>query len=214
MVTAPQLDFLLSWSLNMKRITTLILTSLALLTMTSSAMAKEVMSYDPLTPTFEFELKTGDSSKMALAKQLEYKTSKGQIAYKDIDCTLHKGFYSKTIDCSGLPIIEIYANDLQISNGYGKFKVRVGDITQFSLPAGSNAIRLMARKLHSGGTQYVRNLTVVDGMLVCEATANDLTICTDACLGYGVPVVIAEQQARSLYTNVGAFSDVSVLECK
>lgn len=214
MVTTPQLNFLLSKSLNMKRITTLILTSLALLTMTSTAMAEEVMDYNDLTPTFEFELKTGDRSKMALATRLQYKTSKGQIAYKDVDCLLLKGFFSKTIECTGLPLIEINANDVHISNGYGKFKVRVGDISNFNMPAGSQAIRLLARVEPPESKVYVKGLSIIGGQVVCEVSDADTAICQDVCDGYGIASLTAEYQTRYLYTTADGVFDVSVKECQ
>lgn len=197
----------------MKCIKFLILSALAMLTMTSSAMAGEVMDYNELTPTFEFEIKAGDGTKLLLATRLEYKNAKGNLAYKDIDCVLDKGFYSKTIACPGLPLIDIFANDRQISNGYGKFKVSVGDITNFSLPTGSHALRLLARAVPPSTTTYVRNLTIVDGRLVCVITAEDKKACDDACVGYGRGNLYAESQERELYTSADGNLTLFVREC-
>lgn len=215
MVTAPQFNFLLSRNLNMKRITTLLLTSLALLTMTSSAMAEEVMDYDKLTPTFEFEIKVGDNSTRMLATQIEYKTSRGMIAHMDVDCVLDKGFFSRTIECAGLPSIDIYVNDLQISNGYGKFKVRVGDLMNFTkLPAGSHPLRMLTRSMSPTSHVYIRNFTIIDGQFVCVATSDDFATCDVACDGIGIAKVTAEHVTNYLYTTPDGAYDVRSLQCR
>lgn len=198
----------------MKRAATLILTSLAMLTMTSSAMAEEVMDYNDLTPTFDFKIKAGNRSKLALATKLQYKDSRGQIAYLNVDCVLDKGFYSKTIACQGLPLIDIHANDLQISNGYGKFKVRVGDIRDFNLPAGSHALKLLVRSTPPTSTVYVKDFSIIDGQIICEISAADTAICNEACDTYGVASLKAEYQTRYLYTTANGVFDVSALECQ
>lgn len=200
----------------MKRITTLIMTSLALLTMTSSAMAEEVMEYNDLTPTFEFEIKVGDDSQIVLPTELEYKDSKGNIAYKDVDCALDKGFLSKTIDCKGLPLIDIYANDLKISNGFGKFKVRVGDLTNFNnLPTGSNPLRMLVRTQQlNASVPRAKGFIIINGRFICEPSVAEIASCDNTCDGYGGGDFTASYRYRQVYTADGVALEWSVRECR